>query len=1130
MNSQQIYASELAATEHVHAQLADYSRTHYTRNYEEVTLEWLSEFIDELHPAPLTAPTDPVLPADPYTILLKSKAFESLEPYDETPETTQEAVVLIKSVYMQGNGTPRSRKHTTSLGKGLYKESVPDGMASLKTAFLSGPLDVEEVEEPPLPFDELLNVTWDVPNNDQLRAVLEPILKQHKGDCDQTSIHHLPDLEDDLTMDVLEMPFVPLFPRVKEPGRGECEERRDTIDWNTIGESVVPPAPVPSSDDDLPLQSMRLVDGWQAICSSPTSSSDSPGPSEEDMVDELCFPSTPDTDPPIVEEAERVKLDVPVFPRSRLVGGKKGVQPHILKDKKIETFLPALLPKDTELPKVGPNIVTPSSPATTSMLGCASGVDEALSVPNPDDHLDLELGRLYKDMDPFSMILDETIDEKDVALMEVPNLPEPTEHAHPHWIPTSFAALTTPVSVAEGEVPRPFLRKATMHQSITVSLSWAAFTVSEKLPSLPQILDIETPLLTRDLELQASMMQDVERLLGVCAIIDHTDRPVTMQASSPYLAILSGDDVPENPFKEPSVLLLSRLDRQRSGLKSEVDDTLDDKLDELEADIENEARSPVLHEFADQQGVETKPDFGFYGAGYPTGRLEAKGSSNSRPPASSPKTSGVAEPIPEPYDEQGKENWDPSSDLAGDFLDDEYRDDLNDAGADGSDNPFFYDPEDLYRQPQIPFDLPAEMDDDDVDGVDPRGSEAQQSWQSYSLDRHVDQADSQPTPLAPPPAEDDLLVHGKPNTKGNNLQDVLMGSVTESRQTKDDFFALNTSYAKQMPFKHSAVLEFAHLRSVKLPEPTVQTEAQPVAAEKAHQDLNVTQEMQTVPPEIIDGNTIAIEDALEHMPSSTVHRYLASLSVIQKRALVKSLASNECLVDLFERANLGDVDMILDCSTAVIFVPLFTLASECASWIEKISAQSWTFNWIYVILEAYPASCAYKFLEKPSTLYAYSPPILKAIKKLRRDIGIAEAFNNKSGDCRVIFAFADRVADAARFVRYVGNLAEARDTTNGAIWGEREWLEEEHEDESDLACVAGLNHFSAALILSQVGVEDFLKMSPQERMSYFGLYIGATAVATVNDDIERRHQRVSEAVSSGDDVPYHEEASPGMYH
>jgi hypothetical protein len=43
-----------------------------------------------------------------------------------------------------------------------------------------------------------------------------------------------------------------------------------------------------------------------------------------------------------------------------------------------------------------------------------------------------------------------------------------------------------------------------------------------------------------------------------------------------------------------------------------------------------------------------------------------------------------------------------------------------------------------------------------------------------------------------------------------------------------------------------------------------------------------------------------------------------------------------------------------------------------------------------------------------------------------------------------------------------------------------------------------MNHFSAALILSQIDLEDFLKMEPQDRLSQFGGFVGADTIVCLS--------------------------------
>ena len=179
---------------------------------------------------------------------------------------------------------------------------------------------------------------------------------------------------------------------------------------------------------------------------------------------------------------------------------------------------------------------------------------------------------------------------------------------------------------------------------------------------------------------------------------------------------------------------------------------------------------------------------------------------------------------------------------------------------------------------------------------------------------------------------------------------------------------------------------------------------------------------------------------------TNAHRYMASLDVLQKQVLVRSLRTSDHLVHLMERYSLGGVDLILDPYTAVIFAHLLSLPSQCDSLLSRVSAQSYRYKQLLVVFEAYPASRSFKptsRLSEPtgSDLYAYTPPIVKAVKKFRRNLDIGEACGTKAATCKVMIAFADSVDECAAYARHFGDIAEERDDTQGAIWGRREWLD-----------------------------------------------------------------------------------------
>jgi hypothetical protein len=152
-------------------------------------------------------------------------------------------------------------------------------------------------------------------------------------------------------------------------------------------------------------------------------------------------------------------------------------------------------------------------------------------------------------------------------------------------------------------------------------------------------------------------------------------------------------------------------------------------------------------------------------------------------------------------------------------------------------------------------------------------------------------------------------------------------------------------------------------------------------------------------------------------------------------------------VDLVERTSLDGVDLIIDPNTAVVFAPLLTLPSECESLRSRLAQQSWRFSRILVIFEAYPSYCSYKRQRSDALMpHAFTPPVIKAVRKLRRDLGIAEAYETKSEKSRIQFAFANDVFEAAIFARLFGDETEALDETQGVLWGDREWLDGEEKE------------------------------------------------------------------------------------
>ncbi|KIP11690.1 hypothetical protein PHLGIDRAFT_38616, partial [Phlebiopsis gigantea 11061_1 CR5-6] len=71
---------------------------------------------------------------------------------------------------------------------------------------------------------------------------------------------------------------------------------------------------------------------------------------------------------------------------------------------------------------------------------------------------------------------------------------------------------------------------------------------------------------------------------------------------------------------------------------------------------------------------------------------------------------------------------------------------------------------------------------------------------------------------------------------------------------------------------------------------------------------------------------------------------LASLDLIQKRGLVRTLSAPQCAVHLIEREYLDGADILLDCETAVMFSPLRTLPTQNDTLMAAINKLSWRFS------------------------------------------------------------------------------------------------------------------------------------------------------------------------------------------
>ncbi|KAI5119768.1 hypothetical protein M0805_009239 [Coniferiporia weirii] len=270
------------------------------------------------------------------------------------------------------------------------------------------------------------------------------------------------------------------------------------------------------------------------------------------------------------------------------------------------------------------------------------------------------------------------------------------------------------------------------------------------------------------------------------------------------------------------------------------------------------------------------------------------------------------------------------------------------------------------------------------------------------------------------------------------------------------------------------------------------------------------------------------------LPTSE-HTYLASLDFFQQRALVCFLESPLCAVRLVERENLtppcavsapvsgvgaqhtADVSLIVGPHSAVVFFPLVALPSQAAytTLLNALATYSWRFAHVLLVLVAFPRSKLFRASNlnsdpNPQNKNAdgpcsYSPPALKAVKRIRRDLALQEGTGEKNPACVTELAFADGVEEAATLVRAFGDV-----TLQGSMVDYTPYIgEDEQEGECDLAQIEGMNAFCATVILQCCALNEFLEMPPKRRTSGFAELIGRGRIEHVNAILSARMQIMS---------------------
>ncbi|KAJ7460988.1 hypothetical protein B0H11DRAFT_160147 [Mycena galericulata] len=1117
MDDTDVEAREYTLRNHIRQLLLNYAVNYFTTDYIHLSEQAVTDLWGQyLTVIPTADPKSLILPSDPFDTLTRIHGLGSIDAFQERFQSTPNAIQYIKKLIKPQSGKPRSeqvpfqesnfesyvpvcrpmspilttraRRETPRPGTNRFLNTLPPSHPDFLLSQAIILVENEPVLEPSVKQDDVLNIHWQLrpEEHDAVRSLLRSVLAARpKG---QNNRHLDPRIRPDsppIPPRVPDPPFIPIFPRRRRAGSGVREGNptpsglEDIISLPAV---ILPPVKVEELEPDLYKQNMVIVDGWHAYRSSP-SPTPTP-PSSEEEVDEL-FMSSPNTTPPPVRPT---KMEVIQIPRTKRIGGQRKKPTPIGQGTDFGSFLVPLIqkaPASKPLSRLSPE------PAT-SILGqpdsaCASTTDIIR------DEFDADVDQLYshQKQDPRDLIMRENVDDDRQLLMDVPALPPPNEHPpNALFLPSYLGELIVPLKdKGQASVNNPthkFLKKAKGIPSLNVELSWVPIAAKTRIPTNSEIIkvtelfDADTPP-SSDLSMQIAVL--LEEVPAACSTTEAFPETWICRYRRIY---------PEatHEASDPNIvrceIILSRKERRRAaGLAAEAEDDVKDS----DGSMENEdhlvvdrrcTKRPRMaqDEYMDDSGVA----FDVLDHGSPT----------------LPSFYGYPGPYAADVD---KENLPP-------FYDDQYRgrEYVDFSSPDRNEQ---FDPEDIPSS-SFPADSNARY------GM--RSVLEQRDFEVLSFDS-LQAASVQPTQL-----------HADHIPLDETLTYTRMFKPPSTAVLDDAIIAKPSSTAlsagtPDIATRLLGIAEFARLRAKKVSDVIPDEPTSP----RGEANEFLVELSYTVPETVYDRNTLRLPCTWN--PPQSLHRYMVSMELVQKQGLVRSLRSRSCSIDLIERDSLDGVDIVLDPHTAVIFTNLLILPSECADLVSRIGQQSWFYSRLLVVFDAYPAARSYQSKASSSAaseLFAYTPPVLKALGKLRRDLGISEGCGTKCLSCVVQYAFADTVDEAAMFTRYFGDLAEANNESGGILWGDRTWLDDDvPEGEQDLAAADGMNRFAAFVILCQIDLAEFLELRPEARVEKFGVFVGLERMMLLNQVIERRLQAMqpSDSEMEIEDLPVSERSN-----
>ncbi|KAI6161331.1 hypothetical protein EDD17DRAFT_698078 [Pisolithus thermaeus] len=1093
--------------------LLPYARAHLTTDHVQYTEQGVEQILlDTLATIPLADATSFLLPTDPFEALAKRLNSLDSTPFQERWSAPQGAIELVRDVFppltelksemcclepqndlcdnlhelyrpLTPVLTQRSRHETPKLGCTGALASIPRTTSSLQSHLILRPVAEEVIIDSPTPeMSDVLDVRYklDAASQTNIRSLLQEIYKPRSHATDGPHVANFLGSESPtIQISLLDSP--PLFRR--DRGTNSRLIRTHENICPTLERATV--QIIEEEEGGLHDQHMQVVNGWCAyvVSSPPSYHSDS---SSNGGIDELWDMSPPGSPPTSLAADMMEEIEIP---RTRMFGRKSDGHRNTMHDltgkrcfglsihcaRSLGTFrrpqlhayhfrssagaFIASVVSPTPVPAAKTQRVPPLSP-TNSMVG-----QPPSTTAEHDQVTNVKI--CASSRDPVDFILEERLDEKDVLLMDVPTLQPPMKHPRKSFpqrmedlVVFEWKTKVVASAVEEnGTGTLQFLEPVKGLKALSLDLSWVPFKFGRSIPTDEEVARVDGGL---DL---GGRCDDSMASTGYTADDQDGGDATTILRGFEGLGA-SPTPKSRKSDNEEVEYVLARWERDRlaNGGPDEVARGEDRKGDGNTDGVDINQYGKELDE------PPSVDDCSMNSCLNVDHRSGSAASRYAAPPVTAVNAGGFAG-VERPF------SADPSYDA--------------DSGGH----------------------YPVETDEADIQNANRFGSfgrDEDTEWIDFYLQRAsqpLGDALSMEEPMNAVGAVDrtledvlsscagDHIAHSYPESRSaDNALVISREEIDSARATKRrKLDRLVPTSARDL---FATFIGLRNKGKVSIPASSPDRPESPRVQEAP---MLAESPPRTTPNEVIDQNTVLLPP--HWVDATTTHRYMASLSLIQKRALVRELQGNTCRVILVERCFLGGCDIILDPDRAIIVASLFALPAQIEALAERISKESWRYSEILVVFEAYPSERSCRAEDKNGDRnglgpYAYSPPIVKAIKRLRRIVSIAEGCGTKDKRCLVIWAFANGIEEAARVVRCFGEEACARALQGASVlWGEREWLEEEEmEGEADLAEVEGMNAFAAYVMLYGRTVEDVLDMSSESRMEEFGGLVGKERV------------------------------------